>query len=212
MSRRESYASTSSVPSTTSTPQPDSAPPSPAPENTALFSRFVYPADPIEPLSRSKSTEHLPVVEKPPLPRIASNDLDVRIKRSNSASQRPLEVAHSASSASPRRRATTFVSSMPGHAPVTGKSRNTPAKLDHPYIPLPTPSRWRFIPSFLSSNNSTASNVTPVATSPPELPARPPRKGDVVCLSYATLDDRGMRRLEGRSDHRPVIGSYAVYF
>lgn len=38
-----------------------------------------------------------------------------------------------------------------------------------------------------------------------------PRKGDVLCLDYNTLDDRGMRRLEGRSDHRPVIGSYAVY-
>ena len=38
-----------------------------------------------------------------------------------------------------------------------------------------------------------------------------PRKGDIVCLSYRTLDDRGMRRLEGRSDHRPVIGVYAIY-
>jgi hypothetical protein len=38
-----------------------------------------------------------------------------------------------------------------------------------------------------------------------------PRKGDVVCLSYRTLDDGGMRRLEGRSDHRPVIGVYAIY-
>jgi hypothetical protein len=38
-----------------------------------------------------------------------------------------------------------------------------------------------------------------------------PRKGDVVCLSYRTLDDRGMRQLEGRSDHRPVIGVYAIY-
>ena len=38
-----------------------------------------------------------------------------------------------------------------------------------------------------------------------------PRKGDVVCLSYRSLDDRGMRRLEGRSDHRPVIGVYAIY-
>lgn len=37
------------------------------------------------------------------------------------------------------------------------------------------------------------------------------RKGDIVCLSYRTLDDRGMRRLEGRSDHRPVIGVYAIY-
>jgi hypothetical protein len=38
-----------------------------------------------------------------------------------------------------------------------------------------------------------------------------PRKGDIVCLSYRTLDDRGMRRLEGRSDHRPVVGVYAIY-
>ena len=37
------------------------------------------------------------------------------------------------------------------------------------------------------------------------------RKGDIVCLSYGTLDDRSMRRLEGRSDHRPVIGVYAIY-
>jgi len=44
-----------------------------------------------------------------------------------------------------------------------------------------------------------------------ESSSRPPRKGDVVCLSYRTLDDRGMRRLEGRSDHRPVIGVYAIY-
>lgn len=38
-----------------------------------------------------------------------------------------------------------------------------------------------------------------------------PRKGDVVCLGYDSLDDRAMRRLEGRSDHRPVIGSFAIY-
>ena len=55
------------------------------------------------------------------------------------------------------------------------------------------------------------------------------RKGDVVCINYRTLDDRQMRRLDGkrltfsslnldqckhflgRSDHRPVIGSYAIY-
>ncbi|CAL1715956.1 unnamed protein product [Somion occarium] len=42
-------------------------------------------------------------------------------------------------------------------------------------------------------------------------PAPPPRKGDVACLGYHTLDDKGMKRLMGRSDHRPVIGSYALY-
>lgn len=79
------------------------------------------------------------------------------------------------------------------------------------YTQTPTPSRWRFLPSFLSnaSTQSSASFDPPqsVDTAPPP----PPRKGDVVCLSYHTLDDRGMRRLEGRSDHRPVIGSYVIY-
>ncbi|KAJ3509060.1 hypothetical protein NLJ89_g5423 [Agrocybe chaxingu] len=69
---------------------------------------------------------------------------------------------------------------------------------------------WRsFIPAFLSPTHNQP-NVPP--PEPPEPPAVPlHQKGDVVCLSYNTLDDRGMRRLEGRSDHRPVIGSYVAY-
>ncbi|KZW02792.1 DNase I-like protein [Exidia glandulosa HHB12029] len=46
---------------------------------------------------------------------------------------------------------------------------------------------------------------------PPLPPVPIHRKGDVVCISYSSLDDRQMRRLEGRSDHRPVIGQYAVF-
>ncbi len=47
---------------------------------------------------------------------------------------------------------------------------------------------------------------------PSPLPLPPlPKRGDVTCLMYDTLDDKGMRRLQGRSDHRPVIGSYALY-
>jgi len=75
--------------------------------------------------------------------------------------------------------------------------------LPHKSPTLPTPSRWRFL-SFLSRDSSTAAQEE-------QLSMPPPRKGDVVCLSYNTLDDRAMRRLDGRSDHRPVIGSYAVY-
>jgi len=61
---------------------------------------------------------------------------------------------------------------------------------------------------------------SPVTTAIPEdgqsvvVEDPPPRgfiRGEVQCLSYATLSDREMRRLEGRSDHRPVIGQFAVY-
>jgi hypothetical protein len=75
------------------------------------------------------------------------------------------------------------------------------------YASLPTPFRWRFLP-FLSRDSTAVVSSEPdtLSESTPQ-----PRRGDVVCLSYDTLDDRAMRRLEGRSDHRPVIGSYAVY-
>ncbi|KXN85863.1 Synaptojanin-2 [Leucoagaricus sp. SymC.cos] len=64
-----------------------------------------------------------------------------------------------------------------------------------------------FFPHFFSPTASPQASTVELVPPPP----RKPRKGDVVCLSYKTLDDQGMHRLEGRSDHRPVMGSYAVY-
>ncbi|KAJ8072628.1 hypothetical protein PM082_016187 [Marasmius tenuissimus] len=72
---------------------------------------------------------------------------------------------------------------------------------------LPPTSRWRFFQSLLTHHPS--GSISSDSTNATSL--KLPRKGDVVCLSYNTLDDKAMRRLEGRSDHRPVIGSYAVY-
>lgn len=71
-----------------------------------------------------------------------------------------------------------------------------------------TPRNWRIFP-FSSRASNSAGLVTPVI--PAEPVPRGPRKGEVVVLNYRTLDDHAMRRLEGRSDHRPVIGSYAIY-
>ncbi len=66
---------------------------------------------------------------------------------------------------------------------------------------------WRgLIPSFLSPTYTQGPPQDTVLTAPVM-----PVKGEVKCLTYNTLDDRGMRRLEGRSDHRPVIGAYIVY-
>jgi hypothetical protein len=76
---------------------------------------------------------------------------------------------------------------------------------------LPTPpssNRWRFFPFRRDTSQSIATQGSAVST----LNLVPhPAKGDIICLDYSSLDDRGMRLLEGRSDHRPVIGSYAVY-
>lgn len=80
----------------------------------------------------------------------------------------------------------------------------SPLSIDRPQSA--TPSLWRFLPAFLSPTNHQG-NIGPEVMYTPPLPL----KGHVICLDYNTLDDRGMRRLEGRSDHRPVIGTYAVY-
>jgi len=45
----------------------------------------------------------------------------------------------------------------------------------------------------------------------PQGPRTKHQRGEVVCLSYNTLDDAEMMALDGRSDHRPVVGSYALY-
>jgi len=108
-------------------------------------------------------------------------------------------------------------------SPVDSPSQRTtpplsPRKTSIDDTPPPVPpkdphlsARWRFL-SF-KSRDTPVQPVTVFDT--PVTPAVPVtarhNKGDVVCLSYDTLDDRGMRRLEARSDHRPVIGSYAVY-
>ncbi|TBU43249.1 hypothetical protein BD309DRAFT_961154 [Dichomitus squalens] len=76
----------------------------------------------------------------------------------------------------------------------------------------PTPMfRWLLPFLYRDGAHQGAPPPSPPATEvfPPAPPL--PRRGDVVCLKYDSLDDRGMRRLEGRSDHRPVIGSYALY-
>lgn len=75
----------------------------------------------------------------------------------------------------------------------------------------------RDLPNWLHSRNSTVvpdplagkadQPSSPAPTS--VVPRR--RKGEVVCLGYGTIDDVGMRQLEGRSDHRPAIFAAAVY-
>lgn len=140
----------------------------------------------------STSAAHFPITETPPsLPRKNFNDINTRRRHSVGSTTDPI----------PPRRVST--------------SHTTNSEVNqNPFVPLErairehtqrisTPSRWRFFP-FLSHNNSLEADRENTRT-------EVRRKGDVICLSYDTLDDRGMRRLEGRSDHRPVIGSYAAY-
>ncbi|KAF9448611.1 DNase I-like protein [Macrolepiota fuliginosa MF-IS2] len=107
------------------------------------------------------------------------------------------------------RRVNSLAVTTPSAPLTTGKPprRSTDSPNSGHKRPPSRDSIWRFLPAFLSPSHSPEVPALELpAPSPPQ-----PRKGDVICLGYRTLDDRGMRQLEGRSDHRPVIGSYAVY-
>ncbi|KAJ7032469.1 inositol polyphosphate phosphatase [Mycena alexandri] len=112
--------------------------------------------------------------------------------------------------------------SSSNNPPIPPLNRPRRATLSHEAVASPTtavpnhnraatPSRWRFFPSFLSHNSTQSGSSQDPSVSIDTIPPRIPRRGEVQCLNYNTLDDRGMRRLEGRSDHRPVIAAYVVY-
>ncbi|KAF9474672.1 DNase I-like protein [Pholiota conissans] len=90
----------------------------------------------------------------------------------------------------------------------TIESNDGPATGERPQSAQP---KWRgwFSPMFLSPTHT--QGPSPDILPPQPVGPLPPPRGTVTCLSYDTLDDREMRRLEGRSDHRPVIGAYMVY-
>lgn len=95
-----------------------------------------------------------------------------------------------------------------GRKPHTSLTTPVPSLKPQSYSPAPN-LLMRLFPSFLSPTSTHSATPTEIPGGAQGLPT--PRKGDVVCLSYNTLDDRGMGRLEGRSDHRPVIGTFVIY-
>ncbi|KAJ7494584.1 inositol polyphosphate phosphatase [Mycena galericulata] len=176
----------------------DSIPASPeVTEQVAPFSRFVEPQGRV--LSHSRSNEIINVsVKPPPAARTLSTEATPGLHRSNSSS------SHDPPSPLPLNR--------PRRATVSPESLGSLTTALQNQNRVATPSRWRFFPSFLSHASTQSSSSHDASLSiDTTIPPRPPRRGEVVCLNYNTLDDRGMRRLEGRSDHRPVIASYAVY-
>lgn len=176
---------------------------------------------PSSPLSRqprrllnSKSTDAFPRFEKTPLDRIRSHQPPVEStpNRLRKASL-PIPSMDSLDTSITTPDTSFAQLTIPDLSSSTAIS-DSPPPLPPKDIPPPTTSIWRniFHPPFLSRDTPRLSHVEP--ESPPheeQIPLPEPRRGDVVCLGYHTLDDKGMKRLMGRSDHRPVIGSYALY-
>ncbi|KAG8999198.1 hypothetical protein FRB94_006387 [Tulasnella sp. JGI-2019a] len=151
-------------------------------------------------LKFSKSPSFRPS-QKPPIisPRSATPEgMGVVRRRSFSASTTPV---------SP------FVATPPPAVSI-GLPLNQPPPAEHPrklthattWTPPPNPRRW-----FPFSSTSRDATPTLPTVSLPQAEEVRHRRGDIVCLEYNTLDDRRMRQLEARSDHRPVFGDFAIY-
>lgn len=209
--RKASHSSYASASTESAHPPPTPSKEDP-PSEKGPFSRFVQPPSPESKRSAS--------IDGPPRPDPQSNltrsvtvGADLAKQRRRVSAGVPLPRSKTTPAALDMSR-TPGPPTLPPHIPL-----DLTLAVDTP-PPVPPkdirhmPSRWRFLPFFRNASQSTLAHDLPAT--PDEDPVTPvavprPRKGDVVCLSYGSLDDRGMRRLEGRSDHRPIIGSYAVY-
>lgn len=196
------------------TGSPISPHPSSVPTNLLSLSRFDPSSDgtPLAAspgLYQSKSLEPLPT---PSITRTPSRPSAGRLGRQRSASATVVNNGPAS-----RRQSMPVSPRPPRPLPPPRRAESDQRPEDQPPASLATPAthvapkRW-FLNLISRDHAPSPSSSIPVPSpQPPQPPPPQHRKGDVVCLKYHTLDDRQMRRLEGRSDHRPVIGSYAIY-
>ncbi|KAI5823039.1 DNase I-like protein [Schizophyllum commune Tattone D] len=200
-----------------------------------LFSNVDYTAGPLSPrLAQTPTTAQVPTARQldiprttspPPLRNVRSSDnvLGARLAYERRSNLRRSFSASSSKAPTARRASGSVDLSSPRSSDVSSSHSPewtyppTPSPLSPSANPMspnplqaPAPSRWRFFTNMFHDLGSSSSEPPPPTPDAPP-PQPPPRKGDVVCMSYRTLDDKQMRNLEGRSDHRPVIGTYAVY-
>jgi hypothetical protein len=197
-----------------STPSP-SVPGSPIPipegrQDSIPFSQLINPKVSAE-IVRSGSVENPNVGN-------AKRTPGVGLIRSFSVDQAQTEGKHSPKHRRPSRAWTTPTKPRPlSSIPLSTEPVPTTATPKDGRRARNGPQRWRFLPFFWGDSSQAATTADPVSTSEesPEMTVNStsykPRKGDVICLGYDSLDDKAMRRLEGRSDHRPVIGSFAIF-
>ncbi|KAI5115634.1 hypothetical protein M0805_008636 [Coniferiporia weirii] len=228
----QTRARTSSLSSIT--PLPVVNLPSPLPAKD--LSRPQTSSSDIQPLMSPSSKEF----EDSALPKVKSFSNAINLRQRHIRKARPpvllktrsIEPASNTPLVSPnlRKRRDRAQSTTPTiSAPLAATRMHTPANADlkdaeAPSVPpkdlvtRPNPTSvrgWRFFPFFGREGESNGFGSNPELASPTLGVVEPstyrPRKGEIIHLGYKSLDDQEMRRLEGRSDHRPVIGSYAIY-
>ncbi|KDQ57260.1 hypothetical protein JAAARDRAFT_79029 [Jaapia argillacea MUCL 33604] len=162
------------------------------PDRSFAITRFFHQDAPLKKkLQHSQSIDILPVTERTSVGRTPS--------QGRAASRKPMMHAKTAP---PH-----LALGLPSSQSIDDSVSHSPPLPAKGVVASTTGLGRRFFPFFY--RDPAQPPLEPEPASAPESPIH--RKGDVICLGYHTLDDRGMRRLEGRSDHRPVIGSYTLY-
>ena len=189
-----------------------------ATSSVASSSATMSPTD-SEPESSATARPSQQQLQPPPPPPYVPRRRQARPRSIDVTALQVAPLAPSRPTASPARSASSSTPARASALPIVGPELHlrTHARSSTDAGDGGVHQRWRLL-SFLSRDGEATRDVDdagvttamPLASSP-DAEAPRPRKGDVVCLSYRTLDDRGMRRLEGRSDHRPVMGVYAIY-
>lgn len=179
---------------------PDSVQPSPSAEDNPTWSfdggqPTVPRPDFYSRLRHSASVDHINAPDRPQ---------DIRVRSHLPILERPRsrQVSLTSNARSPLSASFRFDERPP-------RSETPPPVPPKDGLPnIPATSLWKSF-SFLPFLRDTSPQIE--CSSRPDSPLALPRRGDVICLGYNTLDDRQMRRLEGKSDHRPVVGAYALY-
>ncbi|KAI9066127.1 DNase I-like protein [Trametes sanguinea] len=196
-------------------PQPAHIPPRPSldrrqPSASSVPSPVPHKNHPLRRLSHVRSADSLPQsAEELALARAQSHDEKSKTQAALGGGRVPMRLTNTISPVLTVANGSATAPSPPSANEASplelGLSTNTSPSSGAPV--------FRWLLPFLYRDGSQQTVVPPGADTPgtPRPPPPRPRRGDVVCLKYDTLDDRAMTRLEGRSDHRPVIGSYALY-
>lgn len=161
---------------------------------------------------RTFSDNHASVSERPAVRRGTSSPRFAPVRTSSQPST-PTEIDTASGSIEPRSRTTLRKTSAMLHRPdrdvsPSGGGRRLSSWWSSHFPALLTAQGAAAAFASLTSSGKNAEEAIQIVA--PEIVG--PKKGEVQCLLYKSLDDREMRALEGKSDHRPVmwVGSVGI--
>lgn len=121
---------------------------------------------------------------------------------------------HVARNSPHRSLSTPLQSNSPHDSPVTPHRPDISSSGRHisaPAVAGGSDGKSTWLSRLLTTFSHSSGSVDEIAAQPVPQPQVVRRRGEVLALQYGTLNDQDMRVLKGYSDHRPVIGVFALF-